>query len=367
MRADDHPRHADRMRSLHAYDILDTPPEADFDDIAQLASSICDTPISLISFLDADRNWFKAEVGTGLQEAPRDTAFCAHGILETEFVEINDSLNDPRTADNPLALGDPKLRFYAGAQLVGHDGLPLGMLCVFDNKPRYLTDQQRNAMQVLARLVMKQLDLRRALRIQDTLRKEVDHRVKNSLQSVSSLIRLQGHTSTSTEVRAALDTVHTRIETVAALHHALYRTDAGNSIPLDRYLGRIAQLIGEGLPDAIQLDAMFDPVTVDSSVAAATATILNEFATNSAKHAFGDGSSGHLMFRGNRVADGTYHLILSDDGVGMSDANGANTGLGHLIIDAAIQQIDGRIIPDAGGGPGHRLHLAFVPASPGEV
>jgi two-component sensor histidine kinase len=364
MRADDHPRHGDRMQTLRSYDILDTPREAEFDDIAQLASSICDAPISLISFLDTDRNWFKANVGIDLQEAPRDTAFCAHGILADAFVEINDTLNDPRTADNPLALGDPNLRFYAGAQLVGHDGLPLGMLCVFDNKPRHLTEQQRNAMQLLARLVMKQLEVRRALRIQNTLRKEVDHRVKNSLQSVSSLIRLQGHASGSAEVRAALDTVHTRIETVAALHHALYRTDAGNSIPLDRYLARIAQLIGDGLPDTIHLDATFDPVTVDSSVAAATATILNEFATNSVKHAFGDARSGHLIFRGNRAADDSYHLILSDDGSGLSEPTGPNTGLGHLIIDAAIQQVEGRIIPGAGDGPGHRLHIVFAPALP---
>ncbi len=366
MRADNHPRHADRMQTLHSYNVLDTPHEAEFDDIVQLASSICDTPISLISFLDTDRNWFKAEVGTGLQEAPRDTAFCAHALLETEFVEINDTLNDPRTRNNPLALGDPHLRFYAGAQLVGHDGLPLGMLCVFDKKPRHLTVQQRNAMQVLARLVMKQLDLRRALRIQDTLRREIDHRVKNSLQSVSSLIRLQAHASGSDEVRAALDTVHRRIETVAALHHALYRTDTGNRIPLNLYLNRIAQLIGDGLPDSIRLDARFDPVEVDSSAAAAMASILNEFAANSAKHAFGDGRNGQLVFRGTLAGDGIYHMILTDDGIGLSDRGQANPGLGLLIIEAAIQQIEAQIIPYTGEGPGHRLHITFTPTVPAD-
>ncbi len=362
MRADAHPSDDERLKSLRSYGILDTPREADFDDIAGLAASICETPISLISFLDSDRNWFKAEVGTGLQEAPRDTAFCAHGILEDDFVEINDTLSDPRTCDNPLALGEPRYRFYAGAQLIGHDGLPLGMLCVFDKKPRHLTAQQRAAMLILARLVIKQLELRRSLRSQDILHREIDHRVKNSLQTVSSLVRLQAHSAASDEVRAALLTVNNRIESIAALHHALYRTDTGNSIRLDLYLDKIISLARESLPDNLQLSGNFDAVTVDSQAAAAIATIINEFATNSAKHGFADGRQGQLDFRGNLADDGQYHLVLSDNGDGLSAQSPPRVGLGHQIIEATVDQLKGVMLPETGDAKGHRLH-AVLPLS----
>ena len=190
MRAAPHPEQAERLRTLYSYDILDTPQEQDFDDIVALASAICEAPISVVNIIDETRQWFKAEVGLGVRETPLETSICSHVILQDDFVEIPDTLADPRMADNPLCLDDPGLRFYAGARLVAHDGMPLGTLCVLDNRPRTLNDFQRKALRILSVQVMKQLELRRALRSAHDLRAEMDHRIKNSLQSTSSLIRL---------------------------------------------------------------------------------------------------------------------------------------------------------------------------------
>jgi hypothetical protein len=165
MKASSHPRQEARLAALRGYNILDTPREADFDEIVALASQICEAPISVVNLVDAERQWFKAEVGLGVRETPIETSICAHAILEEAFVEIPDTLQDQRMRGNALCDGEPGLRFYAGAQLQTPDGLPLGTLCVLDYKPRTLTPLQRNAIIVLGRQVMAQLDLRLALRL----------------------------------------------------------------------------------------------------------------------------------------------------------------------------------------------------------
>ena len=191
MEAASHPLQEARLAALQSFEILDTDPERDFDEIVALAAATCGTAISVVNFIDAGRQWFKAETGLGVRETPLATSLCAHAILERDFVEIRDTLQDPRTSDNPLCLGQPGLRFYAGALLKTAEGLPLGTLCVLDHQPRELSPLQRDTLRVLSRQVMALLDARRALRTADILRREVDHRVKNSLQSLSSFTRLQ--------------------------------------------------------------------------------------------------------------------------------------------------------------------------------
>jgi GAF domain-containing protein len=152
------------MAILGDYGVLDSMPEAALDDIAFLASHICSAPIALVSLVDESRQWFKARVGTEVTETPRDVAFCAHAILEPgDLFVIPDALEDPRFAGNPLVLGDPHIRFYAGAALVSPEGLPLGTLCVFDSVPRPggLSASQARALGALAREVMVHLELRR--------------------------------------------------------------------------------------------------------------------------------------------------------------------------------------------------------------
>lgn len=154
---------AQRLRSLHLLKVLDTQAEEGFDQLARLAGAICGTPISLISLVDEDRQWFKSAVGLNAAETPRDIAFCAHAILEDTVMVVNDATNDPRFRDNPLVTSDPSIRFYAGAPLVVEDGQAVGTLCVIDTKPRQLTDAQLEALKVLRQAVVAQLRLRRAL------------------------------------------------------------------------------------------------------------------------------------------------------------------------------------------------------------
>ena len=155
---------AARLAVLRDYGVLDSFPEAAFDDIVFLASYICEAPMAFVSLVDESRQWFKAKVGTDMDETSRDVAFCAHAILEPDgLLVIPDAQEDPRFATNPMVREAPGIRFYAGAPLVSPEGMPLGTLCVFDQKPRSLSAAQARALGALARQVVVHLELRRAV------------------------------------------------------------------------------------------------------------------------------------------------------------------------------------------------------------
>ena len=166
---------SERLAALARYAILDTTPEAAFDELVQLASTVCQAPIALISLIDSTRQWFKSRVGLVATETPRAISFCAHAIASNADVfVVHDATADPRFARNPLVLDDPHVRFYAGAPLTTPEGHKIGTLCVIDRQARVLEPAQETALRALARQVMVQLELRRQIAEKAVAERELD-------------------------------------------------------------------------------------------------------------------------------------------------------------------------------------------------
>jgi len=152
---------AERVAALRRYCVLDTLAEPAFDRLTKIAQHLLDTPTVLVSLIDSDRQWFKSKIGVTVNETSRDISFCAHAIKQQELFIIPDATKDLRFSNNPLVISDPKIRFYAGAPLITPDGQALGTLCVIDKVPRELRPEQQQALRVLSRHVMTQLEIRR--------------------------------------------------------------------------------------------------------------------------------------------------------------------------------------------------------------
>lgn len=204
----------ERLAALQRYQILDTPPERDFDDLTSLAAQICGAPIALVSLVDTHRQWFKSRVGMEASETPRDQAFCAHGILQPDqpFI-IPDAATDARFHDSPLVTAEPNVRFYAGTPLKTADGHAVGMLCVMDRVPRDLAPEALNALQILGRQVIVQLEQRLQIEQLEKVVAERDHiadALRDSEQRYRELIQ-QSH---------GLICTHTLDGTLRSVNHA---------------------------------------------------------------------------------------------------------------------------------------------------
>lgn len=357
-----HPRQAARLAALRATGMLDAPREADFEEVAALASRLCDTPIAVVNLVEERRQFFLAETGLGVRETPLDTSLCAHVILREGVTVIEDMRRDPAMDCNPLVTAADGLRFYAGALLEARDGLPIGTLCVLDTRVRGLDATQREALRVLARQVMRQIELRQALRglaeaaaREEVLRREVDHRVKNSLQVVGSMLRLQAGRADS---EAALADAAARVEAIALLHAALHDAESAGRVDLGGFLGRVGAMLRANLPDGVALEVAAAPLEVDGSIASACALLVSELVANAARHAFPGGGGGTVRVEG-RPEGGGYLLAVADDGVGFTPGVGG-AGLGLMIAAALAGQVGGALTHPA-VARGSRVELRFSP------
>lgn len=232
---------AQRLATLASYDVLDTSPEAEFNDVVALAAEICAVPIALVSLVDDARQWFKARIGLDVPSTDRKISFCEHAMYSEDVMVVPDASSDPRFAQNPLVTGDPSIRFYAGVPLVTPEGQPLGTLCVIDREPRTLNEHQLNFLRALARQTMSHLELRRSLaearrareetalavERQRELVSEMAHRMRNTLAIVQSLVSqsLRGASS----LQDGLIAIEERLRALGRAQEALTRASGDNA------------------------------------------------------------------------------------------------------------------------------------------
>ena len=181
----------ERLEALKRYDILDTPPDGSFDRITKLASTIFKVPIAIISLVDTDRIWFKSHYGLSANQIGRDPGLCASAILSNDVHVIEDAVIDPRSLSNPLVAGEFGLRFYAGTPLQTEDHYNLGTLCIIDKVPRVLTKEETEILKQLAEIVMREMELRVALRNTvtkvKTLSSDISNHLTNTIKNVDAV------------------------------------------------------------------------------------------------------------------------------------------------------------------------------------
>ncbi len=228
-----------RLAALREYAILDTLPEQAYDDLTSLASFIGGTPISLISLVDEERQWFKSSVGLGTRETPRDQSFCAYTIADAKTLIVEDTLLDPRFSNNPLVSGEPGIRFYAGAPLLDPHGHVLGTICLIDNKPHEISAAQVSALEALSRQVMQLLEVRRGvlerqkaakalmqsekLAAVGRLASSMAHEINNPLEAVTNLLYLSRQRATDPDIESWLDQADQELRRVSVIANQMLR------------------------------------------------------------------------------------------------------------------------------------------------
>ena len=349
-----------RIAAIRRYDLGVGAHKAVFDGLVELASQICDCPVALVSIVRERDQHFEARLGLEVDGTGLNASICSHAILQDGIAEIPDTRLDPRTRENPLVTDEAApMLFYAGAPIVVEGGIALGTVCVLDRRPRVLSEQERQGLRLLALQAARHLEAHELLSNQDAMRREVDHRVRNSLANVSAMTRMAARRA-SPEARDLLESVERRIEVMVALHDDLYRADDPDApIDVSSYLDRIAMHLRDIAPPGVRIDMMFQPVMLIARRASALGVLLNEMISNACKHGFPDGREGLIQITGQRLSPTLYQIACSDDGLGTSGGASNSAGLGNRIMEASAALLDGTLEAGAGSHGGYRVQLEF--------
>ncbi len=383
-----HPREEARQAALDDLAILDTEPEQDFDDLTALAASILDVPISLVSFIDRGRQWFKSHHGLDAQETPRDWAFCAHAIQDApQIMIVPDAREDARFQGNPLVTGEPNIRFYVGVPLEGPRGLPMGTLCAIDRKPRSITQDQREALEALARQVSNHLKIRyllaqlqRTERSRDLMLDGIIHDVSGPLLPLDWHLRQLGKTLDQSHLegmRSELDRLRELITTLREAADA-----ARNSAPTQIRAFCVGEALGgllKSFKEHLKLDGRDLLVHQSGNVwALADAHRVEDALQNLLLNAQAYGT-GPIHVQVSR-SDDTVRIDVHNEGIGFDptraeqlftayergqDVRAHGHGLGLYIARAAMTRMGGDVVGKSEGlGRGATFTITMPATNP---
>jgi signal transduction histidine kinase len=372
-----------RLQDLQDSGLLDTPQEAEFDEIVRFASALCNMPISLISLVDSNRQWFKAKVGLDASETHRDFSFCAHAILQEDLFEVRDTLEDSRFWDNPLVVENPEIRFYAGMPLVTSSGNRLGTLCVIDREPRQLNERQKFGLRVLANNVIKIAELRVknkelyfATENQKRIISILAHDVRNPLASIKNIIELERSDTIDAEDAAKMMTMVSEqltntlemVENVVNWGQQQLKFGSLQLVDFDLHL-LISGIFGtESLKAIAKNNRLINKVprqTIIHSDERALEFILRNLISNANKFTDGGTITVDLERQGLKNV-----LTIQDTGVGMTEKQAAEllknntfkstlgthkekgSGLGLMLVKEFVERLDGTITVESAVGRG---------------
>ncbi len=327
-----------RLENLREYNILDTLPEEDFDNITHLASQICRTPISLISMVDDKRQWFKSHHGLDATETQREVAFCAHAINDiNEVLVVPDSRTDKRFSDNPLVTGDPHVIFYAGVPLISKEGYALGTICVIDKKPHILDDFQLNALKLLSKQVINLFELRKNKRLLEATKHILElkntelerfahiaaHDLKSPLNSIISLTYMITDDFSETigsEVMEIIRMINSSSLKLTGLISGILEhsksdkllSETKTEIQPELFLTEIIQLLDSQKKHTFILPASF-PKLVTNKIA--LEQIFINLISNSLKYS---NKKNTIIKIGILQEKGYYHFFVKDNGPGIA-------------------------------------------------
>ena len=387
----------ERLVALSEYNILDTLPEKEYDDITRIAAEICDTPISLLTLIDSDRQWFKSKIGLEISETKRELAFCAHAILNPHEIFIVDNPSgDERFFDNPFVTGKPHIAFYAGVPLVNNSGTALGTLCVIDDTPKVLSSEQKITLAALARQIVSGFEIRKMNRQLEMQRNQLEktnqdlsrfanivaHDIKSPFSTLAmGLAMLKDKYSSGIDadglvlLRLLIDTSHTAINMIdGILDHSI----AVNAVTIAKEkftFGYIADELKKliTLPSGFSIEVINDSLQLYTSKYILLQILLN-LAANAIK--YNDKENG-LIFLSASENKHQYKFSVKDNGPGIAPSdqerifdlfctlgatdrfNNKSTGIGLATVKRLLERMNGSIAVNSLPGLGSSFDFSI--------